>query len=83
MAEDNTFLNANNLYEDVEGEAGKQLKLEDDQLQNLIGIIKGRYATAEMARDVDERRWIKAYENYRGLYAKNINLENLKNLKSL
>ena len=72
MAEDNTFLNANNLYEDVEGEAGKQLKLEDDQLQNLIGIIKGRYATAEMARDVDERRWIKAYENYRGLYAKNI-----------
>ena len=28
MAEDNTFLNANNLYEDVEGEAGKQLKLE-------------------------------------------------------
>ena len=63
MAEDNTFLNANNLYEDVEGEAGKQLKLEDDQLQILIGIIKGRYATAEMARDVDERRWIKAYEN--------------------
>ena len=29
MAEDNTFLNANNLYEDVEGESGKTLSLEE------------------------------------------------------
>ena len=70
--EDNTFLNANNLYEDVEGESGKQLKLEEDQQRNLIGIIKGRYSQAEMARDTDERRWITAYENYRGLYAKGV-----------
>ena len=70
--EDNTFLNANNLYEDVEGEAGKTLSLEEDQQRNLIGIIKGRYAQAENARDVAEKRWIRAYENYRGLYAKNV-----------
>ena len=70
--EDNTFLNADNLYEDVEGEAGKNLNLEESQERNLIGLIKGRYALAEMARDTDEKRWIKAYENYRGLYAKNI-----------
>ena len=31
MAEDNTFLNADNIYEDVEGEAGKNLSLEEDQ----------------------------------------------------
>ena len=72
MAEDNTFLNANNLYEDVEGESGKTLSLEEDQQRNLIGIIKGRYTQAENARDLNERRWIKAYENYRGLYAKNV-----------
>ena len=72
MAEDNTFLNANNLYEEVEGESGKQLKLKEDQQRNLIGIIKGRYAQAEMARDADERRWMNAYENFRGLYGKNI-----------
>ena len=72
MVEENTFLNADNLYEDVEGESGKTLSLEEDQQRNLIGIIKGRYAQAENARDVAERRWIKAYENYRGLYAKNI-----------
>jgi hypothetical protein len=72
MAEDNTFLNADNLYDDVEGESGKTLSLEEDQQRNLIGIIKGRYTQAENARDLNERRWIKAYENYRGLYAKNV-----------
>ena len=70
--EDNTFLNADNLYEDVEGESGKTLSLEEDQQRNLIGIIKGRYTQAENARDLNEKRWIKAYENYRGLYAKNV-----------
>ena len=70
--EDNTFLNADNLYEDVEGEAGKTLTLEEDQQRNLIGIVKGRYTQAENARDLSEKRWIKAYENYRGLYAKNV-----------
>jgi len=72
MEENNTFLNADNLYEDVEGESGKTLNLEEDQERNLIGIIKGRYAKAERARDINERRWIKAYENYRGLYAKGV-----------
>ena len=28
---DNTFLNADNIYEEVEGEAGKNLNLEEDQ----------------------------------------------------
>ena len=70
--EENTFLNADNIYEEVEGEAGKTLSLEEDQQRNLIGIIKGRYAQAENARDIAEKRWIQAYENYRGLYAKNV-----------
>ena len=70
--EENTFLNADNLYEEVEGESGKTLTLEEDQQRNLIGIIKGRYAQAENARDIVEKRWIRAYENYRGLYAKNV-----------
>ena len=73
MAEnENTFLSANNIYEEVEGESGVQLTLEEDQQRNLIGIIKGRFAQSEDARQTDERRWLKAYENYRGLYAKNV-----------
>ncbi len=72
MAEDNTFLSADNIYEDVEGESGKTLNLEIDQKQNLVGIINGRYAQAEDARQTDETRWLKAYENYRGLYKNSV-----------
>ena len=73
MAEnDNTFLTANDIYEEVEGEAGKALTLEESQELNLVGIIKSRYALAETARDSDERRWLQAYENYRGLYNKGV-----------
>ena len=44
MAEnDNSFLTANNIYEEVEGEAGKNLSLEEDQQLNLVGIIKSRF----------------------------------------
>ena len=69
MAEQkNTFLNADNIYEEVEGEAGKNLTLEQDQRQNLVGIIRGRFALSEDARKADEKRWFTAYENYRGLY---------------
>ena len=73
MAEnDNTFLTANNLYEEVEGEAGKTLSLEDDQRINLVGIIKDRFQKAEDVRNTDEKRWLKSYENYRGLYSKGV-----------
>ena len=72
MAEDNTFLNANNIYEEVEGESGKNLNIPEDQQRNLIGIIQGRFAQAEDARQTDENRWLRAYENYRGLYNKSI-----------
>ena len=71
-AEENTFLNANSIYEEVEGESAVKLTLEEDQQRNLIGIIQGRYAQAEEARRTDENRWLKAYENYRGLYNKSV-----------
>jgi len=69
---ENTFLNADNIYEDVEGEAGKILDLEMSQQTNLVGVIKDRFQQAEDARQTDERRWLRAYENYRGMYAKSV-----------
>ena len=69
---ENTFLNADNIYMDVEGEAGKSLDLELEQQTNLVGIIKDRYYSAEDKRNLDEARWLKAYENYRGLYNKSV-----------
>ena len=75
MAEEdnkNTFLTADNLYEDVEGEAGKNLNLVPDQKLNLVGLIQSRFAIAEDARDLEEERWLESYENYRGLYGKRV-----------
>ena len=53
------------------------------QRSNLVGIVKSRFSVAEDARRSDEARWLKAYENYRGLYNKSIKLETLKSLVSL
>ena len=73
MAEqENTFLNANNIYTEVEGEVGKTLNLKDNQRLNLVGIITSRFAAAEDARDSSEKRWMSAYSNYRGLYKKSV-----------
>ena len=73
MAENqNTFLNADNIYEDVDGEVGKNLLLEENQQSNLVGLIKDRFKNAEDARQVDETRWLDSYENYRGLYSKKV-----------
>jgi hypothetical protein len=69
---ENTFLNADNLYQEVEGEAGKTLALELEQKSNLVGLIQSRFYQAEEARNSDESRWLKAYENYRGLYHKSV-----------
>ena len=69
---DNSFLNANEIYEDVEGEAGKNLNLIADQKINLVGLIQSRFALSEESRDSDETRWLEAYENYRGLYGKRV-----------
>tara|TARA_R110000772_G_scaffold82158_1_gene174388 strand:- start:7314 stop:9500 length:2187 start_codon:yes stop_codon:yes gene_type:complete len=64
---------ANNLYfEDVENEDGLQLNLEENLRTNLAGIIESRYYESEMARDMDENRWITAYHNFRGIYPKNV-----------
>ena len=72
MAEENTFLNADNIYEDVPDEVGKTLSLEETQELNLVGTIKDRYYQAQEKRNLDERRWLRSYENYRGLYNKSV-----------
>ena len=48
MAEnENTFLNADSIYEEVEGEAGVQLTLEEDNKENIIGLIQSRYSVLQ------------------------------------
>tara|TARA_Y100001963_G_scaffold119233_1_gene166277 strand:+ start:1986 stop:4166 length:2181 start_codon:yes stop_codon:yes gene_type:complete len=70
----NTFIdNSDNLFfEEIEGEQGKKLVLEEDQKLNLVGLIQSRYSDAETARIPHEHRWLTAYRNYRGLYDKRV-----------
>jgi len=71
MSENN--LTANELYfNEVEGEQGIELTLDEQLQNNLVGLINDRYVSAKTARDLDETRWLTAYHNYRGLYGKNV-----------
>jgi hypothetical protein len=74
MADENSFLDsADTLYfKPVEDESGMSLELEDNLKSTLVGLIEDRFAGAETARESDERRWMQAYHNFRGLYPKNV-----------
>ena len=74
MAEDNMFTqNADNVYfEDVEGEEGKALSLNETLRNKFVALLEDRFSSSEDARSQDEQRWITGYHNYRGLYPKNV-----------
>ena len=66
-------LTANSVYfEDVPEEQGTMLTLDETLRNKFVGLINDRFTSAEDSRDLDESRWLTAYHNYRGLYAKNI-----------
>ena len=56
---------------------------EDDAFSSLAGTIKAKFQTAENARQFDEKRWLRAYRNYRESMVMIWLLQNLKNLKYL
>ena len=40
----------------------------DDNLDPFVGFIREKFQQAETSRLYDEKRWLKSYRNYRGLY---------------
>ena len=40
----------------------------DDSYSNLGSLIESRLKEAEQARLYDEKRWLRSYRNYRGIY---------------
>ena len=34
----------------------------------LVGLVRSRFQQAETSKVYDEKRWLKAYRNYRGIY---------------
>ena len=73
MSENSFIDNADNIYFDnVEGEEGKTLSLDEDLRNKFVALLQDRYVLAEDARSLDEQRWITGYHNYRGIYPKNV-----------
>ena len=85
MAENNDMFgdNADSIYvENVEGEEGQALVLEEDLRNQFVGLLNSRFDLAGSARDLDEQRWITAYHNYRGLYPKHLKFRETDNLRN-
>ncbi len=74
MSEQNeNYETSNEIYfEQVEDESGLSMEMEDDVRNRFVGLIEERYEDAQMARENDEARWLKAYHNFRGIYGKNV-----------
>jgi len=45
---------------------------DDPTVGTIVGFVEDRYSKAEKARYTDEQRWIKAYQNYRGIYGPDV-----------
>tara|TARA_R100001594_G_scaffold3065_4_gene11787 strand:- start:1836 stop:4022 length:2187 start_codon:yes stop_codon:yes gene_type:complete len=60
------------FFEEIEGEQGQALVLEENQKLNLSGTIISRFDKAKKARILNEQRWLTSYRNYRGLYDKKL-----------
>jgi len=73
MSDNSIVMGADNLYfEKVEGEDARVLTLEEQLHNQFVGLVTERYIAAQQARDFDEKRWITAYHNYRGIYPKHL-----------
>ena len=76
MEEDDIF-ESESLYMDdeessfVEDKEDSENKA-DTKVGTVIGFVQDKYSKAEKARYSDEQRWIKAYQNYRGIYGPDV-----------
>ena len=51
-----------------EEELPEAVEIEEEELPGLVGFVKSKFLDAETGRLSDERRWLQAYKNYRGIY---------------
>lgn len=63
-------VNADSLF--IPDRDEKRPKLNEVQIAKLVDIIQKRFTAASTAREMHENRMIDAYNNFRGLYDKNV-----------
>ena len=55
-----------------EAKDGFDLKLKEQEANSLVGEVEKLYGAAARAREDQEKRWVTAYHNFRGIYPKNV-----------
>ena len=76
MEEDDIF-ESDELYMDEEESSFVEDKEDadssrDEKVGTVVGLVEGKFYKAEKARYTDELRWIRAYQNYRGVYGSEV-----------
>ena len=76
MEEDDIF-ESDELYMDEEESSFVEDKEDadssrDEKVGTVVGLVEGKFYKAEKARYTDELRWIRAYQNYRGVYGSDV-----------
>ena len=76
MEEDDIF-ESDELYMDEEESSFIEDKEDadssrDEKVGTVVGLVEGKFYKAEKARYTDELRWIRAYQNYRGVYGSDV-----------
>jgi len=76
MEEDDIF-ESDELYMDEEESSFVEDKDDadnsrDEKVGTVVGLVEGKFYKAEKARYTDELRWIRAYQNYRGVYGSDV-----------
>jgi len=70
MEEDDIY-ESDELYIDEESSSYVEDSKEGEQdltVGTITSFVQERFSKAEKARYSDEQRWIKGYQNYRGIY---------------
>ena len=76
MEEDDIF-ESDELYMDEEESSFVEDKEDadssrDEKVGTVVGLVEGKFYKAEKARYTDELRWIRDYQNYRGVYGSDV-----------
>ena len=76
MEEDDIFESEELYMDDSESSFVEDKKdseqYDDPTVGNIVGLVEERFSRAEKARYSDEQRWIKSYQNYRGIYGPDV-----------
>ena len=76
MEEDDIFesdqLNMDESESSFVEDKGEDESYDDPTIGTIVNFVQDRYSKADKARYGDEQRWIKAYQNYRGIYGPDV-----------